>query len=336
MKMKKECRMKRPIFGMASALLGCITIFLMSASASGQTEAARPHGPAADLLVYERQGWIRVADGEGRRHERRVRGTLPGVSPDGGFIAFFRKEAEPSAGEAFDLWMHDRRSGAEHRLDASLRPASAPVWSGDGLWIAFLVRDAAGHSGVRVLHSDGSRKKTIFSEGDGGSGFFCSLSFTPNGDLLVHDMRTVFWLSVKGKVREAVPLARIMGASAEMVRGNDRLAVCPTDPTVMVFSHPTPGTRRFEKIMREPSTVLSLHDRWLGTGKNMRITPREITAFDPVWSRDGKRLYFVGYKDTRAADADLFRIYRMDRFGTGLKDLGPGEHVSVGMVSGAR
>ena len=161
-------------------------------------------------------------------------------------------------------------------------------------------------------------KKTIFSEGEVGSGPFCSLSFTPNGDLLVHDMLIAYWLGVKGKVREAVPLARILDASAEMVRGTDRLAVCPTDPTVLVFSHPTLGTPRFEKIMHEPNTALSLHDRWLGTGKNMRITPRGITAFDPVWSRDGKRLYFVGYKDTRASDADLFRIYRMERFGTGL------------------
>jgi WD40-like Beta Propeller Repeat. len=40
----------------------------------------------------------------------------------------------------------------------------------------------------------------------------------------------------------------------------------------------------------------------------MQITPREVTAFDPVWSRDGKRVYFIGYRDTQAADADLFRI----------------------------
>jgi Tol biopolymer transport system component len=68
----------------------------------------------------------------------------------------------------------------------------------------------------------------------------------------------------------------------------------------------------------------------------MQITPREITAFDPVWSVDGKRVYFVGYRDTQANDAELFRILRVDRFGSGLKELAQGESVSVGSRAAAR
>jgi Tol biopolymer transport system component len=72
--------------------------------------------------------------------------------------------------------------------------------------------------------------------------------------------------------------------------------------------------------MHEPNSALSIHDRWTGKGKNMRITPPDITAFDPVWSMDGKRVYFIGYRDTQASEADLFRIWRVERFGGGLRE----------------
>lgn len=322
--------MKRRILCMAGALLGCAAVWLPFVCAASE----RPRGPADDRLVFARNGWIWQCDGDGRGRKRLTRGALPGIGPDGRFVAFFRP-AEASSSRADDeLWVHDGNGGTEVRLAGFPAVRRAPEWSGDGSRIAVLIRDKAGRSAVRTLRSDGSGGRTIFFREDGGSGLLRSLSFGPDGSLLVHDGRDAFWLSGDGTVRETAPLARILGREAEdAADGVGRMAVCPTDETVLVFDHPRPGAPRPEKRAGGGSRVLTLHDRWVGTGKNLRITPREIDAFDPVWSQDGRRVYFVGRKAGSTAGADECRIYRTDRFGGGLRELGPGENVRAGSAA---
>lgn len=293
-------------------------------------------GAADDILVYERQGWIWSCDGEGGKQKRLVQGARPGVSPDGRLIAFFRPSGAGDDGEMSDLWIFDSGSGRETRISSSLFVASSPVWSGTGAWIAFVTRDARALTSLMVVAADGSSLGTPLREDGKNVGFLCALSVTPEDSLLVHDMVNAYWVDPAGGVLKSVPLGKIMGSKAQSVTSLDSFSVCPADPTVLVFSHAVPGTPRFENIMHEPSSALSLHDSWVGVGKNIQITPREITAFDPVWSVDGKRVYFVGYRDTQAADAELFRILRIDRFGSGLKELALGENVSVGSRAAAR
>lgn len=294
-------------------------------------------GAADDVLVFEREGWVWSCDGNGRGLARLARGARPGISPDGRMVAFFRPAQADASGDASDLWVRDLKRGHEAPIVASLLAASAPAWSDDGARIAFLARDDQALTRIVTVNTDGSALRVPLREGDEEAGFLCSLAFTPEGAVLVHDMVRAYWVDPDGGVLKAVPLEKIMGSLAGGVTSSDRFAVCPTDPTVLVFSHGVPGTPRFEKIMHEPSSALSLHDSWVGVGKNMRITPRDITAFDPVWSRDGKRIYFIGYKDTQAADADMFRVMRIDRFGSGLKELALGEGVAAGSgFAGAR
>jgi len=312
--------------GLAMGLVFCLVALTGQAASSA----------ADDILVYERQGWIWSCDGEGGKQKRLVQGARPGVSPDGRLIAFFRPSGAGDDGEMSDLWTFDSGSGRETRISSSLFAASSPVWSGTGAWIAFVARDARALTSLMVVAADGSALGTALREDGENVGFLCSLSVTPEDSLLVHDMVNAYWVDPAGGVLKSVPLADIMGSKAQSVTSLDTFSVCPADPTVLVFSHSVPGTPRFENIMHEPSSALSLHDSWVGVGKNMQITPREITAFDPVWSVDGKRVYFVGYRDTQANDAELFRILRVDRFGSGLKELAQGESVSVGSRAAAR
>lgn len=305
--------------GMAVLLVFCL--FALTGQAASVA--------ADDVLVYERQGWIWSCDGEGGKQKRLIRGARPGVSADGRLIAFFRP-SEAGHEEMSDLWIFAPQSGKETRIASSLFAASAPVWSGADAWLAFLARDARARTSLVVMAADGSAMRTPLREDGEGVGFLCSLSVTPDDSLLVHDMVNAYWVDPSGGVLKSVPLEKIMGSRAQGVTSLDSFSVCPADPTVLVFSHAVSGTPRFERVMHEPSSALSLHDSWVGVGKNMQITPREITAFDPVWSMDGRRIYFVGYRDTQAADAELFRILRVDRFGSGLKELTLGESVSVG------
>ena len=306
------------------ALACSLGLWIPAASLAGQSADA----PGSDVLFFARDGWVWRCDGDGGRRERLVEGFLPGARPDGGVVAVFRPQG-PS-GDLAELWLHDTASKETSMLARDLTGFSAPVWFPDGSGLAVLARDGDARTRVVALRADGSGLRTLFSEGEGGAGFLCSLSAAPDGALLVHDMAFAYWLNPGGGVRERVPLEKIMGREAANVTSSDRLAVCPTDPDVLVFSHSCRGTARFESVMHEPGSTLSLHDRWLGKGKNMRILPEDMTAFDPVWSADGKRIYFIGYRDTQAAEADLFRIFRVGRNGAGLKELGLGEGVSVG------
>ena len=307
-------------------LVSCCWLGLCASTVS--PAAARAGAAGGDVLFFAREGWVWRCEGDGGRRERLVEGFLPGARPDGGAVAFFRP-AGPS-GDLTELWLHDTVRNETRRLARDLSGTAAPVWFADGSGMAVLARDREGRTRVATLRADGSGLRTLFSEGEEGSGFLCSLSVAPDGAVLVHDMAFAYWLNPGGGVRERVPLEKIMGAQAANVTSSDRLAVCPTDPDVLVFSHSCRGTALFERVMHEPGSTLSLHDRWLGKGKNMRILPEDMTAFDPVWSADGKRIYFIGYRDTQAKEADLFRIFRVGRHGAGLKELGLGEGVSVG------
>lgn len=291
---------------------------------------AAPHGPAGDVVVYERQGWIWTCDGNGQGEKRLTQGFRPGIDAGGRMIAFFRPSRSDPSGNMSDLWVYHLDSGHERLVLESLFAASSPAWSAGAKSIALLVRDAQSQTSLVVTKADGRDAQTVLREGDGGAGFLCSLSVTPEGQFMTHDMVNAYWVKPEGGLPRRLALTKIMGSGAKNVTSSDSFAVCPTDPAVLVFSHAVSGTALFEKIMHEPSSGLSLHDSWVGVGKNMRITPPEITAFDPAWSGDGKRVYFIGYRDTQAADADLFRVWRVDRFGANLKELTLGESVSVG------
>ena len=46
---------------------------------------------------------------------------------------------------------------------------------------------------------------------------------------------------------------------------------------------------------------------------------------DPVWSRDGRFIYFTGYRDREGRASYPFKIYRIARDGTGLIQITSGE-----------
>jgi len=57
-----------------------------------------------------------------------------------------------------------------------------------------------------------------------------------------------------------------------------------------------------------------------------RLTPVDLLAIDPVWSRDGKFIYFSGYRDREGRVAYPFKIYRIGRDGSGLVQIVSGEN----------
>jgi hypothetical protein len=68
---------------------------------------------------------------------------------------------------------------------------------------------------------DGSGMDEPLREGDGGVGFLCALTFTPEDSLLTHDMAHAHWVNPAGGVLKSVPLEKIMGSSAGSVTSSD-------------------------------------------------------------------------------------------------------------------
>ena len=98
------------------------------------------------------------------------------------------------------MWVYDRKRGLESQIASSLPAASSAVWSNDGARIAFLARNSEALTRVVTVNADGSKLRTLLREGDGQVGFLCSLSFTPEDELLVHDMSSVYWVNPGGGV----------------------------------------------------------------------------------------------------------------------------------------
>jgi hypothetical protein len=75
---------------------------------------AAPHGPAGDVLVYERQGSIWTCDGNGQGEKRLSQGFRPGVDA-GGVIYFIGYRDTQAAGEALFRVLRVDRFGSNLR-----------------------------------------------------------------------------------------------------------------------------------------------------------------------------------------------------------------------------
>ena len=54
-----------------------------------------------------------------------------------------------------------------------------------------------------------------------------------------------------------------------------------------------------------------------------------MLAIEPIWSRDGKYIYFTGYREANYKENFPMRIYRVNYDGTGLIYITKGEEPNV-------
>ncbi len=114
----------------------------------------------------------------------------PAISPDGKFVAFtWGGEAEDN----FDIYVRSIDGSFQQRLTTDAADDFEPVWSPDGLRIAF-VRDLGGARKIVVLPSFGGREQPLFEAGPEGASWrgawSFGLSWTPDGKHLVFGDQT--------------------------------------------------------------------------------------------------------------------------------------------------
>jgi Tol biopolymer transport system component len=194
-----------------------------------------------------------------------------------------------------------------------------PAWSPSGDLVAFMYQQ----KDLFIVRADGSGRQKIFVVP---GGVYQPPVWAPDGkSLFVADMENLIQVDLTGKQLATTPLAAFTGRK-ETISSSDRFAPNPRDPELWVFTMGVPGTPKFERTFNEPVNALFLYDR--RTGKRIRLSPADMLAMSPCWSRDGNLIYFSGYREPHYRERDPFRIYRINRDGSGLTELGKGEDPS--------
>jgi len=288
---------------------------------AGKTHTERPGwlpSPAAaetaarDVLAYrDSDDWITVRIG-GAKPVRLAKGQDPAVSPDGSRLAYTPKDRTGLA--LVDLTNNNKTirlvQDRPEILEKSFSPdGKSLVWRANNrLERLDLTHPQATPAFVRALDSDKSLQ-----------------GFTHDGAaLVVQDLQQVTWIGLDGATLREAPLAQFTddpwGSSA------DHYIPSPINPDLLLIERSVIGTPAFERWAHDTSAALYLYDAASQT--NFRLTSRSLTAVNPAWTPDGRRIYFAGLSDT--PPNGQHRIYRMNADGTGLKEIAKGWQISVG------
>ena len=239
------------------------------------------------LTWFDKSGKARETVGEPGLQQN------PAISPDGTKVAFGRGETD--APGRSDIWLHDLARGHTSRFTlpnsstrstptiGSLRGLSIPVWSSDGQYIAFFSRGprsggsiiykraTSGRAQDEVLDDDNRVKRLVDWSHDGR--YLVEESLDPQAGgykiwvkPLFGDGKPYPYLNTQFREIDAKlsPDGQWLAYVSDESKRNE----------VYVTTFPNPGTR----------------------------VPISISGGDrPVWSRDGKFLYFIGADRTMMA-----------------------------------
>jgi Tol biopolymer transport system component len=222
--------------------------------------------------------------------------TSPTLSPDGQWIAY--RSDESGAGDIFI-----RRIGDEHavNLTSGLQgDESDPAFSPDGEWIAF--RSMRKGGGIFVMKRDGSAMRRL-------THFGVTPAWTPDARTIVFATRSgIAAVSSRAGASEGW---KVDVASATVAR------ISRTD-----VRHPSvsPGGRRiaywgFAGSFGRRGFTMPRADIWtmrLDGSAPVRVTDDEMLDWSPIWSSDGRHLYFVS---NRGGSQGIWRIEMDERSG---------------------
>ncbi len=200
----------------------------------------------------------------------------PAFSPDGGAVAFSSDESGP-----FEIYVRGLGPGTPARqLTDDGAQNFEPAFSPDGELVAY---HSLGGGGIWVVPAAGGTPRRISAEGS-------RPAFSPDGSSLV------FQSESSPQISDNVPPA--LGLSTLWIAGLDgggrrqltRAGIPAGGHAAAAFS-PDGESVAFTASQRGSSEIWSLP---LEGGDPVRLVASPNPAYDPVYSSDGKHLYFAG------------------------------------------
>ena len=312
---------------MESKWMAAAAILLLTFS-GGAAFGQRQSAPIAvtttipDALVFSDREWIYFLAPNSSTPRKLAKGNFPALSPDRQRVAYCApvKVSGPASGA---LMLFDLAGGETATLFRSNAWCAHPRWSPAGETISFTLALSSGKRELDLIMPDGSQPKTLITGGEHGVDDIFNPIWAPDAQsLYFHDMSNLVQVSTSGRILAKTPLATIV-EEKESVTSADWYVPSPNDDRVIAYTRSVQGTRLFERTFGEPNTALFLYD--LRTKTRRRLTPGDLLAMDPVWSRNGQFIYFAGYRDREGRAVYPFKIYRIARDGTGLTQIASGE-----------
>lgn len=196
--------------------------------------------------------------------------AVPRISPADDAVAFTR--LDPKSGN-FDVWIHDLIRGTEVRLINHANGSRTAAWSPDGANIAYVsIRPPLGYLFQKA--ASGASEETLLLDGVGQS--------SPRVDDWSRDGRYVLMGTRAGKTRSDVLLVDVRQHKAlpllQTVANESDARIHPGGDLVAFVSDETGQREIFVTTFPKPA------QRWrISTNGGSR----------PVWSHDGKELYFL-------------------------------------------
>jgi len=210
----------------------------------------------------------------------------PRISPDGRRISFSDTAGE-EGGNA--IWVYDIASGVRHRVTGRRENAYWSIWTPDSRDLIINAnRDGAGQYSLYRLPADGSGEPRQLT-----SGSYADLpgSVSPDGRWLV------FTTQEKPASKFVVRLLELEKADAKPI---------PFAPSEHQQMHPefSPDGRWVAMVTNELSKENNVVIRAFDNPRRMWKVS-DGGAFEPIWSRDGTRLYFRDPAGAKMQSADL-------------------------------
>jgi Tol biopolymer transport system component len=194
----------------------------------------------------------------------------PRVSSDGSKIAVEVRDVDDT-----HIWVHeiDRDTWTELTANSS---ATAPVWSPDGRWLYYMSGDPGGGSAVWRKSADFTRPADLLWRSEGHLPY--PESVPDDGRFLLYSAalgdQNDIWLLWLGDDRGAIPLTATPDISEEGPQ---------VHPSGRFVAYTSRESERYKVYVQELS-----EDGVMGR----RYTISDFGGSEPMWSRDGRSLYY--------------------------------------------
>lgn len=318
--------MQTPDVTRAAAIMAALFLLMAPTAVVAQRKVTPPPpkiNPTSDALVFGDRTWVYYLAANSTTPRKLTKGNFPALSPDGQRVAYCTPVDASKAGESVTVMLFDLASGKMSSIFQVNGYVNRVRWSPDGSKLLFSAAYLNGKREVDIIGPDGHGKQKVIATGEQGvSDVFAPVWAADGRSIFFQDMNNLIQVSTDGSVIAKLPLGPI-AEEKESVTSADSFVPSPVDGDVIIYTRSVPGSKLWEKNYGEPNTALFLYN--LQTKTRKRLTPVELLALDPVWSRDGRFIYFSGYYDRVGRALNPFKIYRINRDGSGLIEIGPGE-----------